>query len=80
MLCTCTQDRCIVTASWDRCVHVYNDMLQHDLPLLRRIMQAHPTDILAMAMSRPLSLIATGGEDGTVALWDFQVGGTAAWA
>lgn len=61
-----------MSASWDRCIHVYNDLLQHDLPLLRRIVSAHPTDITALAVSRPLSLIASGGEDGTVALWDFQ--------
>ena len=63
------QDRCVVTSSWDRCVHVYNDKLE----LLRRVVHAHDTDIVSLAVSRSLCLIATGGAEGLVKLWDFQV-------
>ena len=67
------QDRMIVSCSWDRSVHVYSDLQQTELPLLRRILKAHDTDIVSLAVSRPLSLMATGGEDGIIRLWDFQV-------
>ncbi len=62
-----------MTVSWDRCIHVYGDRSQHEVTLLRKVTAAHSADIVAVAVSRSLSVIATGADDGSIALWDFQV-------
>ena len=64
------EDRCIVTAGWDRSLRIYDDYKTHDL--LRIVDNAHTSDIACLACSEPLSLIATGSADGTVRFWDFS--------
>ena len=66
---TAPQDRLVVTVSWDRCIHVYSA----ELELMRKVIAAHDGDIVGLAVSRSLSLIATSSDDGMVALWDLQV-------
>jgi len=69
-------DKCILTASWDRSIRVYDDSTDHSSSpasaLLRSITDAHDADISQLAYFRDLSLIASGGVDGTVKIWDFQ--------
>jgi WD40 repeat protein len=64
------EDRCIVTAGWDRSLRVYDDYKTHDM--LRVVENAHTSDITCLAKSEPLSLIATGSADGTIRFWDFS--------
>ena len=66
------EDRIIVTSSWDRTINVYHDAppLEGENPylknrtLLRTIDDAHTSDITCTAVSRRLSLIATGDTNG----------------
>ena len=65
-------DRCIITASWDRRLHVYDENYTSSLVLLRAVEDAHATDILCAAYSRSSSIIATAAADGSVHVWNFQ--------
>lgn len=69
----CAGDGVFVTASWDRAVHVYdeNEATSRDA-LLRCVNHAHEADIVAVAMSRDLGLVATAAADTTLRLWDFE--------
>ncbi|CAM9325025.1 unnamed protein product, partial [Phaeothamnion confervicola] len=72
-LAYCGADRVIVTASWDRCLRAYDEVAEDsNASLLREVNGAHDADITALALSRPLGLVATGAADGTLRLWDFQ--------
>jgi WD40 repeat protein len=44
-----------------------------EMTLLRRVINAHSTDILSLSVSRLLSVIVTGCEDGLIRVWDLQV-------
>ncbi|KAG7395282.1 hypothetical protein PHYBOEH_003989 [Phytophthora boehmeriae] len=73
----CKEDRTVLTASWDRSLRLYDD----DAPrvggvaaqnvLLRCITDAHETDIKCLAYCHALSLVASGGIDGTIKIWDY---------
>ena len=73
-------DRLLITSGWDRSVNVYQDTppLDGENPyslsrtLLRSIEDAHTSDITCLAMSRRLSLIATGDTSGWVKIWDLE--------
>lgn len=41
--------------------------------LLRSVVNAHHADITALAASRELGLVATGGADATLHIWDLAV-------
>lgn len=64
----------VITASWDRSVHVYDDTEEGDSVLLRRMSGGHDADVTALAFSHNLSLIATGDGAGRVVVWDFEFG------
>jgi Ca2+-binding EF-hand superfamily protein len=74
------EDRILITSSWDRSIHVYHDTppLDGENPylksrtLLRTIEDAHTSDITCTAVSRRLSLIATGDTNGWVKVWDLE--------
>ncbi|OQS04526.1 hypothetical protein THRCLA_03248 [Thraustotheca clavata] len=65
----CKEDRCVLTASLDRCLRLYDD--DSNKPLLRSITDAHESDIKCIAFSYHLGLIATGSTDGTMKIWDY---------
>jgi WD40 repeat protein len=67
----CEEDKCIITASWDRELRVYNDMEHMHLDPMRRVAFAHRADITTMAVSNQLSLVATGAQDGSLKIWDY---------
>lgn len=43
------------------------------MTLLRSVVNAHHADITALAASRELGLVATGGADATLHIWDLAV-------
>ncbi|RHY66069.1 hypothetical protein DYB30_003240 [Aphanomyces astaci] len=66
----CKEDMCVLSASWDKSLRVYDDMATNN-PLLRSISDAHESDIKCLAYSHSLSLVATGSNDGHIKIWDF---------
>jgi WD40 repeat protein len=65
------EDDCIITVSWDRSLHVYDDHDKHGA-LLRCALGVSASDISCAAFSHDLSLIAIGSGDGMISFWDFQ--------
>ncbi|EEY69778.1 uncharacterized protein PITG_06268 [Phytophthora infestans T30-4] len=73
----CKEDHTVLTASWDRSLRLYDD----DAPktggvaaqnvLLRCITEAHDSDIKCLAYCHALSLVASGGTDGVIKIWDY---------
>lgn len=73
----CKEDHTVLTASWDRSLRLYDD----DAPrgggiaarnvLLRCITDAHDSDIKCLAYCHALSLVASGGIDGSIKIWDY---------
>ncbi|GMF65924.1 unnamed protein product [Phytophthora lilii] len=73
----CKEDHTVLTASWDRSLRLYDD----DAPraggiaarnvLLRCITDAHESDIKCLAYCHALSLVASGGIDGSIKIWDY---------
>eukprot|EP00753_Platysulcus_tardus_P022466 PLAT9620.1.p1 GENE.PLAT9620.1~~PLAT9620.1.p1 ORF type:complete len:1763 (-),score=707.77 PLAT9620.1:73-5361(-) len=68
----CHADKCVISGSWDRAIHVYDDMNAMFVPLLRELDGAHESDITCMVFAEQLGLIATGSSDYSVRVWDFQ--------
>lgn len=67
-----SEDKVIVTGSWDKSIRIYNETLPNQLGPLRRIVGAHKGDIGALALAHSLSLIASADETGMIRVWDFQ--------
>lgn len=68
-----SEDCCIISASWDRTIHIHDDLADAETaPLLRSVTNAHEADITSLAFDRLLNLVVTGAADGTVRMWDFQ--------
>ncbi|CAK4862578.1 unnamed protein product [Aphanomyces euteiches] len=65
----CREDECLLTASWDKSLRVYDDRPPNTL--LRCISDAHDSDIKCLAYSHSLSLVATGSSDGHIKMWDY---------
>jgi WD40 repeat protein len=65
------EDSTIVSVSWDRSIAVYHDT-SDSLDQLRRLENAHASDISAASVNRSLNLIATGSVDGAVRLWAYD--------
>ncbi|CAM9373949.1 unnamed protein product [Chrysoparadoxa australica] len=71
---SCAEDKTLVTVGWDRSIHVYDQIpvTGNGSSLLRIMEEAHDTDIICLAVSHSLGLIATGGADGSLKIWDYQ--------
>ena len=70
------EDRTIITCSWDRVIKIHMDEKQ---PLkkpkdyvLRGRAKAHKKDIICGDYAHNLGLIATGGRDHKVRLWEYE--------
>ena len=56
----CNEHATVISTSWDRSLCIHSESEAEEGVLLRRIENAHRTDITALAHSHTLSLIATG--------------------
>ncbi|GLE09674.1 hypothetical protein PINS_up021445 [Pythium insidiosum] len=66
----CKEDQCVLTASWDRSLRLYDDNAATNA-LLRCVAEAHDTDIKCIAYCYAMSLVATGSADGAIKIWDY---------
>lgn len=69
----CDEDKCLLTASWDKTICIHDDM-DNDEGVLLRKMTGHSKDVTCMANSHTLGLIATSGADGHILLWHYGLG------
>uniref|UniRef100_K3XBR7 EF-hand domain-containing protein n=1 Tax=Globisporangium ultimum (strain ATCC 200006 / CBS 805.95 / DAOM BR144) TaxID=431595 RepID=K3XBR7_GLOUD len=68
----CKEDQCVLTASWDRSLRLYDDNgVENTNALLRCITDAHDSDIKCLAYCYALGLVASGSTDGTIKIWDY---------
>eukprot|EP00948_MAST-09A_sp_MAST-9A-sp1_P004208 g4208.t1 len=67
-----SEDRVVITASWDRSIRVFDDTKANTLECLRVVHKAHSCDIVSLAFSHNVSLIASADMFGVIKLWDFQ--------
>ena len=59
----CNEDKCLVTAAWDRKILFHDEEPADICPTMRGLTRTHSRDISAAAFSYPLSLVATGSSD-----------------
>ena len=64
----CAENKCVLTASWDRSIRVYNDTDPDANEPTREVINAHAADISTLAFSHSLSLIISGAQDGSLKL------------
>ncbi|TYZ62375.1 hypothetical protein PybrP1_004520 [[Pythium] brassicae (nom. inval.)] len=68
----CKEDQCVLTASWDKSVRLYDDNAgENTNALLRCVTDAHDADIKCLAYCYALSLFASGSTDGAIKIWDY---------
>lgn len=70
------EDHTIITCGWDRTIKVHMDeLVEHksaDQMVKRGKAEAHKKDILCGDYSHNLGLIATGGRDNRVRIWEYE--------
>lgn len=67
----CKEDQCVLTASWDRSLRLYDDNASENA-LLRCITDAHDSDIKCLAYCYALGLVVSGGTGGgMIKIWDY---------
>jgi len=69
----CDEDKCLLSASWDRSVCIADDM-DNDEGVLLRTMKGHGKDITCLAVSFSLKLVASSGADGHILVWHYGLG------
>ncbi|OMJ82114.1 hypothetical protein SteCoe_17280 [Stentor coeruleus] len=71
----CTDDKILISSSWDSSIMVYDMKDIEEVSLLRVMKGGHQgSDITCITYSPYLSLIASGSSNGIVAIWDFEIG------
>ena len=68
----CSEDKLIITASWDRALRIWDERPPDCLLLLRVVFQAVEEDVSAMDYQRDLGILAVAAEDASLRLWDSQ--------
>lgn len=63
-------DNNIVSCAWDKKIKVFRD--GQAIEFLRERADAHSADIITGDYAHNLSLIATGGRDNKVRIWDYE--------
>jgi len=69
-------DGTIVTCSWDRTIKIHDDDRDESKKVSENVLRArcecHKKDIICGDYSHNLGLIATGGRDNLVRIWDYE--------
>ncbi|GMH60714.1 hypothetical protein TL16_g03109 [Triparma laevis f. inornata] len=68
----CDEHATVISTGWDKTVSIHSESEADEGVLLRRIENAHNTDITALSHSHTLSLIATGSADSRLKVWDYE--------
>lgn len=70
------EDQNIITAAWDKTIKIHrddrNDQLEPKKLVMRGLRKAHSKDISCGDYSHNLGLIATGGRDNKVRIWEYE--------
>jgi WD40 repeat protein len=70
------EDLTIITTAWDRIIKVHkDDRNENQKPsenVLRAMRKCHKRDIISGDYAHNLGLIATGGKDNLVRIWDYE--------
>jgi len=70
-----TDEKLLITASWDSTIRIYDESEADESTLLRIMSGAHKdSDINAMTYSSHLNLLASGSGNGIIAIWDLELG------
>jgi len=69
------EERLLISASWDSTIRIYDESEPEESVLLRVFSGGHlESEILALAYSSHLSLLASGSSNGIIAIWDLETG------
>lgn len=69
------EERLLITASWDSTIRIYDESEPEESILLRVFSGGHlESEILSLAYSSHLSLLASGSSNGIIAVWDLETG------
>ena len=64
--------KCFISTSWDRAISIHDENDAEGGILLRRIDNAHDTDISALDYNSHMSMIVSGDSDGVIRYWDYE--------
>jgi WD40 repeat protein len=72
----CMESKAVLSLAADKAIVVHDEMDPEKGNVLRMmdLSQQHTDDITCIALSHPTSLIASGSNDRTVRVWDFETG------
>ena len=69
------EERLLISASWDSTIRIYDESEPEESVLLRVFSGGHmESEILSLAYSSHLSLLASGSANGFIAIWDLESG------
>lgn len=69
------EERLLISASWDSTIRIYDESEPEESVLLRVFSGGHmESEILSLAYSNHLSLLASGSANGFIAIWDLESG------
>jgi len=69
------EERLLICASWDSTIRIYDESEPEESVLLRVFSGGHlESEILSLAYSSHLSLLASGSSNGIIAVWDLETG------
>lgn len=69
------EERLLIMASWDSTIRIYDESEPEESVLLRVFSGGHmESEILSLAYSSHLSLLASGSSNGIIAVWDLETG------
>ena len=69
------EERLLITSSWDSTIRIYDESEPEESVLLRVFSGGHmESEILSLAYSSHLSLLASGSSNGIIAVWDLESG------
>ena len=69
------EEKLLICSYWDSTIRIYDESESEESSLLKVLCGGHDdSEILVMAYSQKLSLLASGSRNGWIALWDVETG------